>query len=93
MSDQSNWEQAQQAMKVAVQQILNDAEWGPPGGGIVSECVVVAGWVDHNGTYGQSHLRCGSPWGTEGLMSSALRAMRYVDDFTNTEEEHDDDDS
>jgi len=72
-------------MRDAVQEVLAGSEYGPPDGGIVAECVVIAGWVDIDGDSGKSHLRCGTAWGTEGLVASTLREIRYSDDLIFTE--------
>lgn len=60
-----------------VSDVLAGTEWSPPDGGIITEMVVIAGWADAEGDYGDVHLRCGSPWGTEGLVT---RTARLIED-------------
>lgn len=59
----------------AIGETVADTDWAPPDGGLVTEAVVVMGWMNPQGQYGTSHLRCGSPWGTEGLLHDALRSL------------------
>lgn len=68
----------QRRMLDAVQEVLAGTEWAPPEGGIVTEAVVIVGWADAAGGFGHGHLRCGSPWGTEGLVHGALREIQYA---------------
>lgn len=63
----------------AVQRIVAGTEHAPPGAGIVTECVVVMGWVADDGDHGRSHVRCGSPWGTEGLLIAAIREIEAAE--------------
>lgn len=63
----------------AVQQVVAGTEFAPTEAALVTECVVVIGWTDGDSNYGQSHLRCGSPWGTEGLLVAALREVEAED--------------
>ena len=70
----------QRRMLDAIQQTIAGTDWAPPDAALVTECVVIMGWTDGDGYYGTSHLRCGSPWGTEGLIANALREIEAADE-------------
>lgn len=67
-------------MLEAISAVVRGSEWEPLEGGIITEAVVTMGWVTPQGEYGTSHLRCGSPWGTEGLARDALRRIEEGDE-------------
>ena len=46
-----------------------------PGDAIVVDAVVVAGWMDGDGDWCWSLVRCGSPWATRGLIDSAIESV------------------
>lgn len=43
-----------------------------PLAGVLLECVVVMGWMDDEGEHVTTHILCGSPWATRGLISQAV---------------------
>ena len=67
------------AMRDAVADVLKGSEWHPAEGAVLTECVVVCGWFDADGDYGTSILRCGSPWGTRGLLDHAVEWTAEAD--------------
>lgn len=69
-------EALERRMLDAITEAVRGSEWAPPEGGLIVEAVVVMGWVDSDGDSATSHLRCGSAWGTEGLLVDALRHVR-----------------
>jgi hypothetical protein len=82
----------QQRTKDAVENVIHGSSFGPPSGeAVLLDCVVVMGWTNGNGEYRSTHLRCGSPWATEGLLTEALRFVEDPIDEIITGEDEDDD--
>lgn len=77
----------QRRMLDAVQAVVAGTEWAPPTGGLITEAVVVMGWADAEGDNGVSHLRCGTTWGTEGLLVEALRQVEAAADCDHRDDE------
>lgn len=75
MSDQQ-LEAVQDAVRAAVSEAVKGTPWEPSIGAVLTECVVVMGWYDSDGDQDSTLIRCGSPWGTRGLLTDAVE---YVD--------------
>lgn len=69
----------QQKLKAAIEGALQDTEFVPTHPSFLVDCVVVMGWSDGQGNWGTSHIRCGSPWATEGLVQDTLRDIEGGD--------------
>lgn len=55
-----------------------------PEDGIVMDAALVIGWMRPDGRYGTAHVRAGTPWAQEGLMTNALREMETISKTTLT---------
>jgi hypothetical protein len=62
------------AVKHAVQSVLQEQGFAPEAA-MVTECVVIAGWLDAEDDWCWSLVRAGSPWGTRGLIDSAIESV------------------
>lgn len=74
-------------VREAVADAIRGSDWEPPGA-VLTECVVVMGWFLPDGSHGSSHLRCGTPWGTLGLVSltkDRIEAQEAADLFDEDE--------
>ena len=58
----------------AVAEAVAGTRWAPAGGVLV-DCVVFMGFFNADGTHGASHLICGSPWASVGLVEDQLDRM------------------
>ena len=61
----------EQNMRSAVAHVLNGTGYLPGDGCLITDVVVVAGYVDSDGDHGWCMLRAGSPWATRGLVVMA----------------------
>jgi hypothetical protein len=68
----------------AVQDALRREHMCPDSGALMTELVLIAGWIDSDGDHGWSLVRCGSPWATRGLLDMATE---HVDGESLTDDE------
>lgn len=80
VEDEDGYRDLQRRMLEAIQQVVGGSDFAPDGAALVTEAVVIMGWVDSDGDCGTSHLRCGTTWGTEGLVVQCLRRMETCDE-------------
>lgn len=88
MSEPSDYQrehnEVAEKVRDAVAGAVAGTSWAPPEGGLIVDCVVFLGFYNANGTYGASHLRCGSPWATHGLVEDQLERMDLLRQNENT---------
>lgn len=60
----------------------SECDLAPDNGAILVDCVVIMGWVTADGEHASSHMRCGSPWGTRGLLLAAIEEVDVIESET-----------
>jgi hypothetical protein len=66
--DDATYYDLQQRLKAAIEGVLQGTDFVPTEPAFLVDCVVIMGWSDGQGNWGSSHIRCGSPWATAGLV-------------------------
>lgn len=79
MADDLSAYDLQQKLKAAIEGVLQDTAYVPSHPAFLVDCVVLMGWSDGQGGWGTSHIRCGSPWSTDGLIQGAIRVIANED--------------
>jgi hypothetical protein len=69
--------EAQRRLLDAISEAVKGTDWAPDGPGLLTEAVVVLGWVDENGDEGWSWIGTRSSWSSEGLLRHALRKLDH----------------
>jgi hypothetical protein len=59
----------------AITDAVAGSEWAPVDGGVLTEAVVVLGWVTPDGDEGWSWIGTRASWSSEGLLRHALRKL------------------
>lgn len=66
-------------MREAVAAAVDGSQHRPDEAAILTDVVVVMGWVMGDGSHGTTHVRCGAPWATRGLLQHAADTIDTVD--------------
>lgn len=88
------WETLRHRVIEAIDGVLRGTDWGPPAdrGSILTDVVVLTGWVNADGSYATSVLKTSSPWAAEGLIHDAYQREVEGDRIQKRHAESEDDD-
>lgn len=70
--------EVEHALREAVAAVLADTEFAPPAG-LLTDCFVICGWVLDDEDHATTHVRCGSPWATRGLLHDATTHIDTIE--------------